>query len=82
MMKAVGLVPSDTGQPGGREVGQKVSATGRGIRKERGQHLLHKTPEEIPAMAAPGVAGSAASISRLPLSTWPALSESAVGPCG
>jgi predicted SprT family Zn-dependent metalloprotease len=25
MMKAVGLVPSDTGAPGGREVGQKVS---------------------------------------------------------
>jgi hypothetical protein len=25
MMKAVGLIPSDTGAPGGREVGQKVS---------------------------------------------------------
>ena len=25
MMKAVGLIPSDTGQPGGKETGQKVS---------------------------------------------------------
>jgi len=25
MMRAIGLIPSDTGQPGGREVGQKVS---------------------------------------------------------
>ncbi len=25
MMRAVGLIPSDTGQPGGKEVGQKVS---------------------------------------------------------
>ena len=25
MMKAIGLIPSDTGQPGGKETGQKVS---------------------------------------------------------
>ena len=25
MMREVGLIPSDTGQPGGKEVGQKVS---------------------------------------------------------
>ena len=25
MMRAVGLIPSHTGEPGGREVGQKVS---------------------------------------------------------
>ena len=38
MMKAVGLIPSDTGAPGGKEVGQKVTPLHRGRRRVSSAH--------------------------------------------